>query len=38
MSQADSLDIIQHNAAAWDEQARAQHAWSKPVTADVIFA
>ena len=32
------INIVEHNAAAWDEQARAQHAWSKPVTAEIIVA
>jgi ubiquinone/menaquinone biosynthesis C-methylase UbiE len=37
MTQQD-FNIVQHNAAAWDEQARAQHVWSQPVTADIIAA
>ena len=30
--------VVQHNAAAWDEQARAQHPWSQPVSTDIIAA
>lgn len=31
-------NIITHNAAAWDHQALLQHAWSRPVSAELIDA
>lgn len=33
-----SMDLLAHNAKAWDEQALAGHDWSQPVSAELVAA